>query len=314
MTVTRAPRGVLAVTLVTVSALTLTSLLSGCATGQRSSGVQAAGAIRVVAAESFWGSLAAQLGGAQVTVTSVVDNPNADPHDYEPTAADARAVAEARLVLVNGLGYDAWATKLVEANPAPGRTVLNVGTLVGVAVGGNPHRWYSPTDVRTVIDRITEAYTKLSPAQADFFRSRHDEFLNSTLKSYFGVIAEIRAAYAGTPVGASESVVALLCPDLGLDLITPASFLTAVSHGEAPTAADKAAADAQLRNRQVKVYVYNSQNANPDVQAQVTAAKAAGIPVTTVTETPVPAGASFQDWQVAQLTALQRALATATGK
>ncbi len=289
------------------------ALLAGCATRPgRASGT--AGTVAVVAAENFWGSLAAQLGGAHVTVVSIIDNPDADPHDYEPTAADSRAVALARLVIVNGVGYDAWAGKLADANPSDARTVLSVGDLVGAKDGDNPHRWYNPADVRRVVDEITADYRKADPADAGYFDERHGAVLGQNLKGYFDAVDRIRAAYAGTPVGASESIFAMLAPALGLNLLTPQGFLTAVSEGNDPTAADKATVDRQIRTRQIRVYVYNSQNATPDVQAQVDAAKAAGIPVTTITETLTPAGASFQDWQVAQLTALERALARATGK
>jgi zinc/manganese transport system substrate-binding protein len=292
-------------------------MLAGCAT-KPSTPAQGPGSggtvINVVAAENFWGSLAGQLGGTHVKVTSIIDNPDADPHDYEATAADGRAIAGAGLVIVNGVGYDPWAGKLVDANPAGGRTLLDVGALVGVKEGGNPHRWYSPDDVRKVIDQLTADYKKSDPADAAFFGSQHDTVLSTNLKGYFDAIAQIRSAYAGTPVGASESIFALLAPPLGLKLLTPESFLNAVTEGTDPTAADKATIDAQIRTKQIKVYVYNSQNATPDVQAQVNAAKAAGIPVATITETLTPAGATFQDWQVSQLTALRQALAQGTGK
>src|SRR2546429_414264 len=294
----------------------LTVTLAGCAT--RPHTASAAGSstavISVVAAENFWGSLAEQLGGTHVKVTSVINNPDADPHDYEPAAADSRAVAGAQLVIVNGVGYDAWAGKLVDANPSSARTVLTVGDLVGAKDGDNPHRWYNPDNIRQVIDRITADYKKIDPADAAFFDTQHTTVLNTNLKAYFDTINQIRTSYAGTPVGASESIFAMLAPALGLDLLTPPSFLTAISEGTDPTAADKATIDAQIRTRQIRVYVYNSQNATPDVQAQVNEARQAGIPVTTITETLTPAGASFQDWQVAQLAALERALAQATVK
>jgi zinc/manganese transport system substrate-binding protein len=269
--------------------------------------------VTVVAAENVWGSLAAQLGGERATVASIIDSPAADPHDYEPTAADGRAVAGARLVIVNGAGYDPWAGNLVEANADSGRTVLTVGELVGVGAGGNPHRWYNPTDVRAVIDRITAAYKAIDPAGAAFYDARHDLVLTTNLRPYFDRIDEIRARYAGTRVGASESIFAMMAPALGLDLVTPAGFLTAISEGTDPSAADKATIDAQIATRAIKVYVFNSQNATPDVQSQVDAARAHGIPVATITETLTPAGATFQDWQVAQLTALAAALAQGTG-
>jgi zinc/manganese transport system substrate-binding protein len=283
--------------------------LSACATKAATTPGDAA-VIRVVAAENFWGNLAGQLGGTHVKVTSIIDNPDADPHDYEPAAADSRAVAGAQLMIVNGVGYDAWAGKLVDANPSSRRTVLTVGELVGAKDGDNPHRWYNPDNVRQVIDQITADYKKIDPADAAFFDAQHGTVLGTNLKTYFDTINQIRTSYAGTPVGASESIFAMLSPALGLKLLTPPSLLNAISEGSDPTAADKATVDAQIRNKQIKVYVYNSQNATPDVQAQVDAARAAGIPVTTITETLVPAGASFQDWQVTQLTALQRALAS----
>jgi zinc/manganese transport system substrate-binding protein len=301
-------------------AVLVAGVLSGCSTtagtsaNAGSSGGAGSTVISVVAAENFWGSLAQQLGGDHVKVTSIIDNPDADPHDYEPTAADGRTIAGAGLAIINGVGYDAWATKLVDANPATNRTVLTVGDLVGVKDGGNPHRWYNPADVRKVIDQITTDLKKADPADATFFDHQHDTVLTTNLKTYFDLIAQIKATYGGTPVGASESIFAMLAPATGLNLLTPAAFLTAISEGSDPTAQDKATIDAQIKNKQIKVYVYNSQNATPDVQLQVDAAKAAGIPVTTITETLTPAGASFQDWQVAQLTALKQALATATGK
>ena len=301
--------------LLATASLAALTVVAGCATTAPKTAAAPGGAtVRVVAAENFWGSLAQQLGGAHAAVTSIINNPDADPHDYEPTAADGRAIAGAQLAVVNGIGYDTWAGKLVDANPAGGRTVLTVGDLVGAKEGDNPHRWYNPDNVRTVIDAITADYKKIDPADDAFFDSQHDTVLKTNLKGYFDAIDQIKSAYAGTPVGASESIFAMLAPALGLKLLTPESFLNAISEGNDPTAADKATVDAQIRNRQIKVYVYNSQNATPDVQAQVAAAKAAGIAATTITETLTPAGASFQDWQVSQLAALKQALAGATAK
>ena len=295
----------------------VTALVAGCATEATpagSGGSGNGGRIQVVAAENFWGSLAGQLGGEHVAVHNVIDSPSADPHDYEPTAADGRAMAGAQLAIVNGIGYDAWAGKLVSANPSEDRTVLTVGDLVGVHPGGNPHRWYSPTDVRAVIDRITADYKKIDPKHASFYATQHDTVVDTNLKQYFGLVDRITSTYGGTPVGASESIFAPLADATGLQLRTPASFLNAISEGTDPTAADKRTADRQIAQRQIKVYVYNSQNATPDVQAQVRAAKAKDIPVATVTETLTPAGASFQRWQVAQLKALLAALHQGTGK
>ena len=223
-------------------------------------------------------------------------------------------MASAGLAIVNGIGYDPWAGRLLAANPVPGRAVLDVGTLVGVPTGGNPHRWYSPTDVQSVIEAITAQYRKLDPGDAAYFDQRRSSFDTAGLADYHRLISDIRTRYAGTPVGASESIFALMAPALGLDLITPPSFLTAISEGTEPTAADKAAIDDQILSHRTRVYVYNSQNATPDIQRQIEEARGAGIPIATITETLVPAGATFQAWQVRELRGLAAALARATGR
>jgi zinc/manganese transport system substrate-binding protein len=292
--------------------------LAGClalaACGSARGDSTASGQVHVVAAENFWGSLASQLGGDKASVTSIIDNPNADPHDYEPTSADGRAVAAADLVIANGVGYDPWAQKLVQSSKASGQILLTVGKLVGVADDGNPHRWYSPGDVARVIDQITADLKTIDPSDAAYFDERATTVKTVDLKDYRATLDQIKATYAGTPVGASESIFAPLAEYLGLSLLTPARFLTAVSEGTDPTAADKATIDSQIADKKIKVYVYNTQNVTPDIDRQVKAARAAGIPVATVTETLTPAGASFQQWQVAELQGLAAALKQATGR
>jgi zinc/manganese transport system substrate-binding protein len=294
-----------------VAALVLgASVLTGCGSD---SPATHGGVIRVVAAENFWGSIAGQVGGSSVRVTSLIDNPSVDPHDYEPTPADARAVATADLVIVNGVGYDGWAQKLVSASSSGG-TVLNVGKLVGAKNGDNPHRWYNPADVRTFVAALTRALARLDPGRATTFDSGQVTFEKVALKPFDDLVATIRTTYAGTRVGASESIFSMLAPSLGLNLITPAGFLKAISEGSDVSASDKATIDRQIATHQIAIYVYNSQNATPDIQAQIKACKAANIPTATLTETLSPASATFQQWQSAQLSGIAHALAQATGR
>jgi zinc/manganese transport system substrate-binding protein len=300
---------------VRVFALALAPLLLGAALACSSnSAASDGGKIRVVAAENVWGSIAAQLGGDNVSVTSIISNPNTDPHDYEPTPKDARAVASARYVIENGIGYDPWAQKLLAANPNSGRKVLVVGDLLGLKAGDNPHRWYAPDDVRTVIAQISQDLKQIDAKDAAYFDQQQQTYLTSGLQQYTALIQRIRQTYAGTPVGASESIFTPLAQALGLNLLTPEPFLDAISEGSDPTARDKATVDQQIMNKQIAVLVYNSQNATPDVQNLVNAAKAANIPVVQITETLTPATATFQAWQTSQLQALAEALAKATGK
>jgi len=307
------PRGRRLAALAAVGAVTALAA-SACATTAPGSASGSGGKIFVVAAENFWGSIAAQLGGTKVVETSIISNPQTDPHSYEPTAADARTIAGARLFIQNGIGYDtSWAPGLVAANPSSSRTVLTVGNVLGLADGDNPHQWYSHASVYAVIDAITADYQKIDPAEASYFAQRKAVFEDSTLAEYNKLETEIRDEYAGTPIGASESIVSPLATTLGLDMLTPYSFLKDISEGTDPTTADKALIDQQIRNKQIKVYVYNSQNSTPDIQAQVALARQQGIPVTTVTETLSPAGDSFQQWMVGELQGLQTALAEGTG-
>jgi zinc/manganese transport system substrate-binding protein len=293
--------------------------LTACSTSPRGSAAGGAtpgggSVIQVAASINAWGSIVSQLGGSHVTATSIITNPDTDPHDYEPTPADGRTIASSKLFIENGVGYDTWADKAVAASPDSSRLVINVGQLTGTPAGGNPHRWYSPSDVAKVADTITADLTKLDPADAAYFTAQRKSFEDNGLAQYHQLISDIKAKYAGTPVGASESIFTPLADALGLNLVTPAGFLKAISEGTDPSAADKATIDAQISSKQIKVYVFNSQNSTPDVSAQVAAAKKQGIPVSAVTETLSPAGATFQSWQTTQLRALESALAQATGK
>jgi zinc/manganese transport system substrate-binding protein len=293
------------------SPVLVAGLLAGCGGGSISVG--ASGRLDVVAAEDSWGSIAAQLGGDQVTVTSIITNPAADPHDYEPSSEDARTMAVAEVAIVNGIGYDEWAQKLIDANPSSGRTVLDIGDLLGLQAGDNPHQWYSPTSVQRVIARITADYKEADPGHAAYFDRRREAFEAEGLAEYHALISSIKASYSGTPVGASESIFEPLADSLGLELITPTGFIDAISEGTEPSPSDKATADEQLTGNQVKVWVYNSQNATPDVQRLNDEAKAAGIPIATVTETLTPEGASFQEWMARELRGVEAALARAGG-
>jgi zinc/manganese transport system substrate-binding protein len=294
--------------------LILATLVAGCGGGTSPASSSSSGRLEVVAAENFWGSLASQLGGDRVHVSNIIHNPATDPHDYEPTPQDGRTMATAQLAIVNGVGYDPWAPKLLSANPVDGRVVLTVGDVAGIQPGGNPHRWYSPTNVQQVIDQTVADYKKLDPKHASYFDTQRAKLEKTGLQQYKALIAAIRAKYSGVPVGASESIFAPLAQDLGLKLITPPGYLKAISEGTDPTAQDKATTDRQIASKQIKVWVFNSQNATPDVKRLNDTARSNGIPIATVTETLTPANASFQAWQARQLRAIQAALAKATGR
>ena len=149
-----------------VGILVIAFLLAACGLSQAPAGSSTSGKVEVVAVENFWGSIAAQVGGAYATVTSIISNPDTDPHDYDPTPQDARTIAQANYVIVNGVGYDGWAIKLLAANPVPGRRILNIGEMLGKKDGDNPHLWYSPEYVGQVVDRIAGDLGQLETSDA----------------------------------------------------------------------------------------------------------------------------------------------------
>jgi zinc/manganese transport system substrate-binding protein len=311
----RTLRSVLEALSLALVAVALTVLASGCG---RSGPAVASSAghprIAVVAAENFWGSIAAQLGGARVSVMSIIVNPSTDPHSYQPSAGDARAISGAQMVIVNGLGYDKWASQLMEGSASESRVVLDVGHSLGLGAGANPHRWYYPADVHALIAQITASYERLDPADASYFASQRHSFESVALGPYDRLRATIRAHYTGVPVGYSESIFQGLGEDLGLRLLTPPGFARAVAEGTDVSAQDKLTVDAQVRDRRIKLWVFNSQNVTPDVQRVNALVQQQAIPVARVTETLAPVSASFEQWQVAELEGLLRGLRLAVGR
>jgi zinc/manganese transport system substrate-binding protein len=290
------------------------ALLAGCGSPEPNE-EPGSGKLRVVAAENFWGSIAQQLGGDRVEVTSIIVNPSTDPHSYEPTAGDARTMANAQLAVVNGIAYDEWASKLLSANPSDGRLALDIGDALGLSSGEDtPHQWYSPAGVHAAVAAIVTDYDKLRPSDASYFLQRQEAFEHEALDRYNMLIARIGRRYRSVPVGYSESIFQPLGEALGLRLLTPPGFANTIAEGGEVSARDKQTVDRQVTHHEIKVWVFNSQNATPDVQRVNELARAAHIPVVTVTETLAPASATFEQWQVAQLERLQAALRQATGR
>lgn len=266
--------------------------------------------LNVVAGESFWASIAAQLGGFRVSVHSVVSDPNADPHEYEATTADARAFAEADLVILNGAGYDGWGTKLLAASQSQHRQVIDVAQLLGRKAGDNPHFWYDPAAVVKVADSITAIYASIDPAMATkgYFDLQRDEF-SKALAPYTNEIATIRQKYAGAAIGATESIFVYMAEALSLNLTTPRAFMDAIAEGNDPPAGAVAQFHDQIAGNQIKVLIYNVQTATAVTTNLKALAAAHHIPAVGVSETLQPQNAKFQDWQLAQLKGLENALA-----
>ena len=265
------------------------------------------GPIPVVAAENFWGSLIAQLGGSHVAVTSIVSDPNADPHEYEVDTANAIAVAQARLVIENGAGYDDWCAHLVAAASSPNQVVLNVATLLGKVAGDNPHFWYGAAYVNATLAAMFGDLVTLDPAGANYY---HAQFatLNASLAPVYARESAIRSQFQGTPVASTESLFVYMANSAGLDLVSPPAFMDAVAEGNDPPAASVTQFQDQLVSGDLSVLVYNEQTVTPLTQQMEALAAQHNISVVGVTETIQPPGLSFEEWMGGELLSLQIAL------
>ena len=262
--------------------------------------------VKIVAAENFYGDIAAQIGGAHVAVTSILSSPDQDPHLFEASASTASEIADARIVIVNGVDYDPWMEKLLGANKAAGRREILVATLAHKKAGDNPHLWYNPATVKAVANALSVDLAIVDPAhRADYQKS--GATFAASLEPLEAKIAEMRKKYAGQPVAASEPVFGYMADLLGLK-VQEGKFALAVMNNTEPSASDVAAFEDDLKGHKVKVMLYNAQASEPAVQRLVQIAKDQKIPIVGVSETE-PAGANYQQWMTNQLDALDKALA-----
>ncbi|HEX2681184.1 MAG TPA: zinc ABC transporter substrate-binding protein, partial [Candidatus Dormibacteraeota bacterium] len=192
--------------------------------------------IPVVAAENFYGDVVAQLGGDHVLVTSIMSDPNVDPHAYETSAKDGAAIADARLVIQNGIGYDAFIDHLLASSPNPKRTVIVVAALTGHKDGDNVHLWYAPSTMPQVAQAIVDALSKADPDNAAYYQARYQAFQES-LRPLTRIVAQIHDRYAGTPLAATEPIFEYTAEALGLHILTPRAFMKAIEEGVDPSAA-----------------------------------------------------------------------------
>jgi zinc/manganese transport system substrate-binding protein len=269
---------------------------------------QQSGGVNVVAAENFYGDLVTQLGAGHVNVTSILSDPSADPHEYESSSTDARAIANAQLVVENGVGYDGFMDKLMSASPSASRVVINVGQLVGKSEGDNPHLWYNVDWIAQLAPVITSNLKQLDGGNAADYDSANAKFLSS-LQLLRDTMATIKAQYAGSRVAQTEPVAGYMMSALGIS-VDNGDFQHAIEEGTDPPPQAVAAMQAQIKNKQVSALLYNSQTVSSVTEDLRNLAKSAGVPIVPVSETLPPSESSYQQWMVDQLNALAKALAS----
>jgi zinc/manganese transport system substrate-binding protein len=262
--------------------------------------------IRILAAENFYGDVAGQIAGPNASVSSIMSNPEQDPHLFEASPSVARQISDAAIVVYSGADYDPWMAKLLSASRSPNRTVIVVANLVHRKSGDNPHIWYDPPTMPAYAKALAASLSQRDPAHKADYDQRLQSFLTS-LQPLEAKIAEIRARFHGTPVTATEPVFGYMATALGFSMRNE-RFQLAVMNDTEPRASDVAAMETDLRQHRVRVLFYNSQATDAAAQRLLKIAQESRIPVVGVTETE-PAGKTYQKWMLDQLDAVERALA-----
>jgi len=264
------------------------------------------GKITIVAAENFYGDVAQQIGGDQVSVDSILSNPDQDPHLFETAPSVIREIAASQVVIYNGADYDPWMERLLEVTPKPGRVVIVAADLMHRKAGDNPHLWYDPATMPAVAKALAAALSAADPAHADHYTTGLRAFLASR-QPLSDKVAAIRGKYAGATVAATEPVFGYMAATLHLTMLE-SHFQLSIMNNTEPSVGDLAAFESDLKMHKIRVLFYNKQASDRIVQHLVDLAHASSIPVVGVTET-CPPGLSYQNWMLSELDATEAALA-----
>ncbi len=293
--------------LVVVAALALTFVVA-CGSAAPAPSAHSGPKLTVIGTENFYSDLLTQIGGPRVRAFSFIKDPNVDPHQFEANAPSAALVADANLIIVNGLGYDGFIDRLIAASSRPNRIVISVSKLLGVGDETNVHLWYDPATMPKVAAAAADALGKLDPQNADYFAEQAAKYI-ARLGPVNAKIAQLRARYAGAPIAFTENVAGSMTAAIGLKLLTPPGFMRAIEQGIDPAPADVAAERDLITGRKVKVLIYNNQVTSDVTKSIFDLAVQSGLPIMGISETIPPGFVSFQDWMLSQLLDLESALA-----
>lgn len=233
----------------------------------------------VVASVNQWGSLAQELGGSCVKVTSLINSTSVEPHDYEPTTSDMAKLTKADIVVLNGAGYDGWAEKAQFDKSK--QTIVNVGDIMGITAmkehshehsdgdsghhhhhgSTNPHLWFSPEAVLKAANAITEAYENKAGESSDTAQTaqRHFNDWNGDYADFVALINKARAKGIQRRYVATESIINYLLDYAGSIDKTPETYTNAMNSDSEPSAADLKNAIDTVSGSDVDLLVVNPQ-------------------------------------------------------
>jgi zinc/manganese transport system substrate-binding protein len=308
----RTRTGALAVALPLAAALLATACSSSPGGTSNSASAASNTKITAIGAENEYASVIAQVGGKYVNAQAIMSNPNTDPHTFEASPAVAREVTGAKLVVQNGVGYDTFMSTIENASPSSSRKVINVQQLLGLPDStSNPHLWYNPATMPKVASAIATDLGQVDPAHASYYKANATSFVAS-LGAWTKAIAAFKAAYPGTPVATTEPVADYMLQAAGTDNLTPWTFQADIMNGTDPSPQDVAIQKSLFTQHKVKVFLYNQQVTDSLTQSYINLAHANGIPVVGVYETMPTPGYTYQSWMLAEVSALNKAVASKT--
>lgn len=294
-------------TLLAVAAsLAATLLLTACGSG---AGRAADGRILAVGAENEYADVISQIGGKYVQVSAIESNPNTDPHTFEASPGIAAEIAGARLVVQNGVGYDSYVERIESASSSSSRKVIDVQKLLGLPDStSNPHLWYRPQTMPAVAGAVARDLAAIQPSHAAYFRAAAARF-DASLQPWTGALREFRAKHPGVAVAVTEPVGDYMLEAASVKILTPFGLQADVMNGTDPAPQDVAFQNELLAKRRVQALLYNQQVTDPLTESFLGTARSADVPVVGVYETMPTPGYDYQSWMLAELRALQRAIA-----
>jgi len=266
--------------------------------------------ISVIGAENEYANVLGQIGGRYVQASAILDNPNTDPHTFEASPTVAQKVSAAQLIVQNGVGYDTWISRMESASPNPQRKVIVVQHLLGLPDSTpNPHLWYDPATMPKVAKAMAADLSAIQPAHAAYFQANLQAF-DRSLTPWLDAIAQFKAKYPNTKVATTEPVADYLLSAMGAKNLTPFTFQADIMNGVEPSPQDIALENSFFTQHKVKAFAYNQQVISALTTSIRQAALKAGVPVVGVYETMPTPGYNYQSWMLAQVEALQKAVAS----
>ena len=287
-----------------VATLALTA--AGCTSSAASA---KPGVISAIGAENEYANVLSQIGGRYVQVSSILDNPNTDPHTFEASTSVAKEISQAQLIVQNGVGYDTFMNRIEAATPDSARKVITVQHVLGLPSSTpNPHLWYDPRTMPAVARAMAADLSALQPAHAAYFQANLKAF-DRSLDPWLAAIAQFKAKYSHTPVATTEPVADYLLQAMGADNLTPYRFQADIMNGVDPAPQDVSLVTGFFTDHRAKVFVYNQQVTDALTTSIRMTALHAGVPVVGVYET-MPEGYRYQSWMLAEVRAIQRGVAS----